>query len=100
MLTFGVLSSSKATERLKSGNGTDARAFTKMFTTTSGLYRSGLNWYLKKRNTSVSCRYRGRKRKRTVLELQDSRGSHIPCYEFGDRGNPRGFRRLMDCNGL
>jgi hypothetical protein len=36
----------------------------------------------------------------TVLKLRDSQGSHTPGYEFGDRGNPREFRHLMDCNGL
>jgi hypothetical protein len=38
MLAFEALSSNRATERLKSGNGTDARAFTRILTTTSGLY--------------------------------------------------------------
>lgn len=45
-LTLGGRSSRSDMQRLKSGNGDDVRAFMRMFITTSGLYRSGLNWYL------------------------------------------------------
>lgn len=40
------LSSRRDMQRLKSGRGDAVRDFMRMLMITSGLYRSGLNWYL------------------------------------------------------
>ena len=66
--------------------------------TTSGLYRSGLNWYLNEQvNTGNDMT---RINQLTVLGSRDLRGSRTLHCESDGKGNPRGCRHWKGCNGL
>jgi len=55
-------------QRLKSGKGHAARAFMRIFITTSGLYSSPLNWYLLPMERSIHQEYK----EITSVQFEDS----------------------------